>query len=165
MNPRLNIVTEADVPQSDVRTTSQYRGVSWSTKYEKWIAQVCHLKKNFYIGAFSDEITAAKAVNRKCREIIGPDIKYNDVDDEEYISPMDTLTPGTGRKKRGGSSQYKGVSATQNNTFAIEFRWKGRRYREGRFKTELEAAKRYNALALEVTADEAAKPCLNIISE
>ena len=73
-NPRLNVVTEADVPEMQERTTSKHRGVSWSKKYEKWVAQLRHEKKNHFVGNFSDETEAAKAVNRKCRELIGPDV-------------------------------------------------------------------------------------------
>ena len=167
-NPRLNVVTEADVPEMPERTTSKYRGVSWSKKYEKWVAQLRHDKKNHFVGNFSDETEAAKAVNRKCRELIGPDVAYNDVSDDDELQAVDLLgsvTDGRGQKKRSGSSQFKGVSKTPFGTFTVEFNWKGKRYRGGTHRNEVEAGKRYNELALEVTANEEEKPRLNIIPD
>ena len=166
LNPRLNVINEADTPPINNSKTSKYRGVSWSKKYEKWIAQFRHEKQNYYIGSFTDEIAAARAINRKCKELIAPESRYNDVsdnDEDELIPP--TLTSGIGQKKRPGSTQFKGVSATQNKTFAVEFNWKNQRHRGGTYKTQIEAARRYNELALEVTKDEIVKPRLNIIPE
>ena len=41
--------------------TSSYRGVCWSTKERKWIAQIMTDGKNIRIGCFADEIEAANA--------------------------------------------------------------------------------------------------------
>ena len=167
-NPRLNVVTEADVPDVPETKTSRYRGVSWSKKYEKWVAQLRHDKKNHFVGYFSEEIKAAKAINSKCRELIGPDVAYNDVSDDDgpqAVDLVDSVTDGRGQKKRSGSSQFKGVSKTPYGTFTVEFTWKSKRYRGGTYRNEIEAGKRYNELALEVTANEEEKPRLNVIPD
>ena len=167
-NPRLNVVTEADVPEVPEIKTSRYRGVSWSKKYEKWVAQLRYDKKNHFVGNFSEETEAAKAINRKCRELIGPDVAYNDVSDDDGLQALnlaDLVTDGRGQKKRSGSSQFKGVSKTPFGTFTVEFSWKGKRYRGGTYRNEVEAGKRYNELALEVTANDEEKPRLNVIPD
>ena len=48
---------------------SQYKGVFWNKKYEKWFV-VLYLKgqKQKYGGVFKDELDAAKKVNQLCEE-------------------------------------------------------------------------------------------------
>ena len=45
---------------------SRYSGVSWSSKYQKWIARLYVEQKQIYGGIFDNEIDAAKRVNGIC---------------------------------------------------------------------------------------------------
>ena len=59
--------------------SSRYRGV-WRAE-NRWAAQISTRKDNirtvFYLGVFSDEIDAAKAYDRKAREIFGDFARLN----------------------------------------------------------------------------------------
>lgn len=49
--------------------SSKYKGVSWNTKNNKWMAYVCKNSKQHYLGLFEIEIDAAKAYNTKALEL------------------------------------------------------------------------------------------------
>ena len=46
--------------------SSQYFGVYWNSKYEKWVARECRNGKQYHIGSFNDEIDAAKEYDNYC---------------------------------------------------------------------------------------------------
>lgn len=56
-------------PQKD--KTSKYKGVRWSKVAEKWRAYIKKNKKWSCLGYFANEIDAAKAYNRKAKELFG----------------------------------------------------------------------------------------------
>lgn len=45
-------------------STSKYLGVSWNTKYSRWVAQICFNYKQHNLGYFDSEIEVALAYNR-----------------------------------------------------------------------------------------------------
>jgi len=47
--------------KNTTKTTSKYKGVFWSKKRKKWLAQIVLNKKQSYLGLFEDETEAAKA--------------------------------------------------------------------------------------------------------
>jgi HNH endonuclease len=51
--------------------TSGYKGVSWNNRYKIFYAQIAYGGKNRYIGRFDDPVQAAKAYDKKAREIFG----------------------------------------------------------------------------------------------
>lgn len=51
--------------------TSQYKGVSWIAKSNKWMAKITINRKQIYIGCFSDIIECAKAYDKKAKELFG----------------------------------------------------------------------------------------------
>jgi tetratricopeptide (TPR) repeat protein len=53
------------------RGTSRFKGVYWYTKIGKWAAMICLNKKRMHIGYFDDEVAAARAYDRKARELFG----------------------------------------------------------------------------------------------
>jgi len=58
---------------------SQYKGVSLNkrVKVKKWVAGITKNGKNIHLGYFKDEIDAAKAYDRKAKELCGEFAKLN----------------------------------------------------------------------------------------
>jgi len=52
-------------------TTSQYKGVYWHKQGKKWLAHIRTKDKSIYLGLFKSEIQAAKAYNKKAKELFG----------------------------------------------------------------------------------------------
>lgn len=52
-------------------STSRFKGVYFATTLGKWVATIRCDGKKIYLGAFADEIEAAKAYDRKARELFG----------------------------------------------------------------------------------------------
>ena len=67
--------------------TSQYKGVSWSTRSDKWCVQI-RLKtgKSKFGGYFTDELDAAKGVNELCEKLGIPlqNPEINAVQNQQY---------------------------------------------------------------------------------
>jgi len=59
-----------------VQATSRYKGVH-RNREGKWIAVLIHNYERHYIGAFDDEVEAAKAWDRKARELRGEQARLN----------------------------------------------------------------------------------------
>ncbi len=53
------------------RSTSRFKGVHFAKKAGKWIATISCNGKSIYLGSFDAEIEAAKAYDRKARELFG----------------------------------------------------------------------------------------------
>jgi hypothetical protein len=51
--------------------TSKYKGVHFFKRYGKWQAQVMFNYKHFHLGYFANEEEAARAYDRKARELFG----------------------------------------------------------------------------------------------
>lgn len=52
-------------------TTSKYKGVCWHKRDKVWTAQIQRNKKQVHLGYFDSEIQAAKAYNKKAKELFG----------------------------------------------------------------------------------------------
>lgn len=52
-------------------TTSKYKGVSWHKPNKKWRAAIGYNHKLFHLGNFDNEIDAAKAYDKKAKELHG----------------------------------------------------------------------------------------------
>lgn len=57
--------------QQSQNGTSKYKGVCWHNRDKKWHTQIKHNGKNIHIGYFNNEIEAAKAYDRKAKELFG----------------------------------------------------------------------------------------------
>ncbi len=53
------------------RGTSIFKGVFWHTRRRKWLAVIGYQGKTLQIGFFDDEVEAARAYDRKARELFG----------------------------------------------------------------------------------------------
>lgn len=62
------------------RGSSIYKGVSWSKKDKKWIAQICKEYSNEVLGYFKDEKEAALAYNEAALDFFGEFAKINEVE-------------------------------------------------------------------------------------
>jgi HNH endonuclease len=68
----------ANKGKQDIKTaSSKYKGVTWGKYQSKWIAQIMKDRKNYYIGAFSSEIEAAAAYDKKAIELFGEFARIN----------------------------------------------------------------------------------------
>lgn len=70
--------------QSRKNSSSQYLGVSWYNKNQKWVAEARYNYKKYYLGSFTCEYQAALAYNKKAIELHGEYANLNVVP-EEYI--------------------------------------------------------------------------------
>ena len=52
-------------------STSKYKGVCWHKTKKKWAATIQFNKKTYHLGHFEDEIDAAKAYDKKAKELFG----------------------------------------------------------------------------------------------
>ena len=60
-----------------VNCISKYKGVTWHVPNQKWVARVGGDKKRYCVGYFYDEVEAAKAYDKKARELFGEFARLN----------------------------------------------------------------------------------------
>lgn len=60
-------------------SSSNFKGVCWYKRDKKWRAYITINKKNYYLGAFKDEVNAAIAYNNKAMELHGKYANLNEV--------------------------------------------------------------------------------------
>lgn len=58
-------------------TSSQFKGVAWDRKKNKWLAQITLDGKNVYLGRYKDEAEAAKAYDVAAEAAWGPFARLN----------------------------------------------------------------------------------------
>jgi len=51
--------------------TSKYKGISWSKTRKRWIVKIQLNQKTYHIGQFKNEIDAAKAYDKRAKELHG----------------------------------------------------------------------------------------------
>ena len=51
--------------------SSKYKGVHWCKRSKKWTGQICFNGKGHHLGGFRDEIEAAKAYDKRAKELHG----------------------------------------------------------------------------------------------
>lgn len=52
-------------------STSKFRGVSWHKSSSSWVSQLCFNGKVFHLGCFKHQEDAARAYDKKAKEIFG----------------------------------------------------------------------------------------------
>ncbi len=118
--------------------TSKHFGVGWNPKSQKWYAFLRWNGKMEYFGwSFDDEVVAAKAVDKRLRELGKlKNINYNDAGKFVYVAP----------KK---SSQFKGVNRNKTKErWQVHISLRGKRWNLGYFEDEAEAARAYAVAAV-----------------
>ncbi|MBN1363140.1 MAG: HNH endonuclease [Sedimentisphaerales bacterium] len=63
--------------------SSRFKGVSFHRLSRKWIASICYDGKQIYLGSFDDETEAARAYDRKARDLFGEFARLNFPEDYE----------------------------------------------------------------------------------
>ena len=64
------------------KTSSRFKGVSFSTKLQMWTASIRPSGKSIHLGTFNSEIEAARAYNQAALQYFGPLAFLNDVSEE-----------------------------------------------------------------------------------
>lgn len=68
----LRIATSGQNHQNTRRVgNSGYRGVHWSKNEQKWVSRIGFNSKRYFLGSYRDIVTAAKAYNKKAKELYG----------------------------------------------------------------------------------------------
>lgn len=75
-----NNANKHTLARKTIKSKSQYKGVSWYNKTNKWIAQIQQNYKKLNLGYFTNEIDAAKAYNAKALELFGEFAYLNNVE-------------------------------------------------------------------------------------
>jgi hypothetical protein len=57
--------------------TSGYKGVTWHKQHRKWYAQIVPLRKNIFLGLFSDAKEAARAYDAAAKKYFGQFARLN----------------------------------------------------------------------------------------
>ncbi len=128
---------------------SRFRGVTFSQN--RYIAEIFKDNQRYYLGTYDTDEDAARAYNKKSKELYGDQAFLNDVEGDIEI---------VGHKQK--SSKYRGVSYNKKyNNWKVILRKDYKEVHAGTYKTEEEAALAYNKKAKEIHGDKAK---LNIIS-
>lgn len=69
---------------------SKYRGVAKNSGSKPYRAQFSYKGRRYYLGAFDDEISAAKEYNRIVLKVVGPHAILNEIPDD--TTDLDSTT-------------------------------------------------------------------------
>ena len=134
---------------------SKYTGVTH--QYRLFVAKIYADGKDEFLGSFSSEVEAAKAYDARAREL-GRLSRLNfpredtdsDLDivslEEPEGEPKRRATPGTSET----ASKFTGVHRNHLNRWVAQINISGKQEYLGCFKSEVEAAKAYDARAREI---------------
>ncbi len=75
-----------NIPTMKIRSTSGYKGVSWSKKNNRWRARINVSGKEVYLGHFLNKEDAAKAYNEAAIKYFGAYARLNNVKEQEQKS-------------------------------------------------------------------------------
>jgi hypothetical protein len=62
-------------------TSSRYKGVYWHERDKRFYAQISHKGRRYHLGSYKSEIQAAKAYDKKAKELFGEFAHLNFPDD------------------------------------------------------------------------------------
>jgi hypothetical protein len=123
---------------SSTKTSSKFKGVFKLDNF-KYLASIGYNYKQIHIGIFSTEEDAARAYNRRAKELFGEFAHFNDV------SGWDTFSIDDHKCIPSRSSSYKGVVYDKSrNLWISRIYFNGDDISIGRFRTENDAAVAYN---------------------
>lgn len=148
----LRIATNAENVRNGPKrsnTSSPYKGVFWHKQRNKWRAEITKDYQNISLGLFDDPIKAAKAYDYMAHKLFGEFARFNFPDDslEEFKIPV---------LKSNNKSGYRGVSWNKSrNKWISQISKNKQRFMFGYFDCKHEAARAYNAKALELYGEKA----------
>lgn len=128
--------------------TSEYKGVSWVKPHSRWKAVLRARGAYFYLGEFKCQEDAARAYDKKAREVWGPNACVNfPVDGERWAlerqpaPSVPSLRSTSRRKARNGKSRFKNVALTPSNRWAARLRHGSKMLHLGIYESAEEAAR------------------------
>ena len=131
--------------------TSGYRGVTRDKRSGRWQAEIRHNKKRESLGMYDNPVEAAKAYDRKAREIHGEDWYSLNFDKSVDISESKKITVN-----KNSSSGFVGVvQDNRSGRWQAKIGHNGKSLSLGYYNTAEEAAKAYDLKALELRGPNA----------
>jgi hypothetical protein len=148
------IASSSRQKKDEARWRSKYSGVSWHHGQEKWVAQYGRHGGPGYIGLFSTEEAAAKAVDSAAFKHSKGNARLN-FPSETPVGNWRSLL-----EKSAPASRYKGVSKAKKDgqwrsRINIKAGGKTREKQIGVYDSEIEAAKAYDKVAIECRGSRA----------
>lgn len=115
----------AAVDKKNEKSTSQYKGVSFSSRDNVWRAQIVSNKQNIFLGSFDDELDAAKMYDRAYtalhRSINGSNLLLDPLEIETILNNPELFKP---QPKRAGRELPKNISVVGNG-FRVRIEYNG----------------------------------------
>lgn len=130
---------------------SKYKGVIWNKADQTWFVRIMVDGERRFVGAFRDEVEAAKAYNNAALEAFKEYASLNTIDG--YTNGEECATPAKivwRRPKENCSSQYRGVTVDSDRQQFVAQITKGENKMSKRFTNEHAAAAWYNMQAKEL---------------
>lgn len=123
---------------------SKYKGVYFFKRTKKWKVQIANDRKWMHLGEYTNEIAAANAYNHYATQFHG---EFASLNNAPYMEVDEWMKYRCSKNK---TSQYRGVSYDSNSNKWIAQTWDSinRKNVYERLDSEIEAAKKYNELAL-----------------
>ena len=169
-NSNLSRIVQGKKSKRKTKGETQYIGMTYVPQnLRPWRALIAYKRKMYYLGCFRKDEHAALAYDLKALEFFGPEAKRNfpDLTMEELTKKLAKIKAEADRFSRDNfsrksqgrknnkpkTSQYVGVYLCKEKTYkkwATEIIHQRKRYRLGHFYTEEEAARTYDAKAIEL---------------
>jgi len=88
-NLRTCTSTQNTANQRKRKGSSNFKGVSWYKREQKWRAGIGYKGKDFHLGYFNDELEAAKAYDKAAKDLWG---EFANLNFENDYKPQKTIT-------------------------------------------------------------------------
>lgn len=125
-------------------SASKHKGVSWYSKHKLWRASIRINKKTQHLGLFNTEEEAAAAYNAVATGLHGEYARFNNVPAMDDWQTRRVFKPQ-------GTSKFRGVSLHKlPNRWKASIRHADKIIYIGLYDSEIEAAKAYNRVAIEL---------------
>lgn len=130
---------------------SQYNGVSWCIKNNKWASRIGYDNKTIFLGVYTTEIEAAVVYNDYAsylNKTQNTNYQLNEI--EDYIpNPRDILEENYKNKYENKTSSFNGVYFIRSKgIFEASIQYKKKSFKLIKNELDLECAKVYNEQAL-----------------
>jgi hypothetical protein len=129
-----------------------YRGVNWSKKLKKWRVGIWQDHHYHYLGSYDSKEVAAYAYDLGCLKYAGPFAHTNFTTDErKTLQKYDHLIHQPQAKK----CEYRGViilARCRSRPYKARISMGGKSMSLGTYATAIEAARAYDAKAIELNA-------------